>query len=85
MGRFDQRLEWNFEPCDPEGAQDARGRYYPHAVRGRREGGRLVHGYGHTPPEADHDARDKAQQFDAHEMLGERGEAIASAGLGHIL
>lgn len=70
------RLPWNFEPCENEGERDDKGTLYPHAVRGRREEGRMVTGYGHTAPAADTDARRAAQQFDAHEVLGERGEVI---------
>jgi hypothetical protein len=70
-------LPWVFEPCENEGPIcDPAGQPWQHAVRGRKPAGRLVTGYGHTAPAADHDARQKAQQYDAREVLGERGEVI---------
>jgi hypothetical protein len=68
---------WVFEPCSPEDATDPAGQPWQHAVRGRKPAGRLVTGYGHTPPAADADAREKAQQYDAREVLGQRGEIVA--------
>jgi len=63
-------IPWQFEPCDPEGALDAAHMPWGHAVRGRREQGREVRGYGHTEPLAYEDARQEAQKFDAREVLG---------------
>lgn len=64
------QLPWQFEPCDPDGARDAAHMPWAHAVRGRREQGRTVTGYGHTEPLAYEDARQEAQKFDAREVLG---------------
>ena len=69
-----QTLPWMFEPCDPEGARDQTGTPWAHAVRGRRPAHAAVVGYGHTEPAADVDARQKASQADAREVLGQRGE-----------
>jgi hypothetical protein len=68
------QLPWQFEACSPEDATDPAGQPWQHAVRGRKPAGRVVTGYGHTPPAADADARTKATQYDAREVLGERGE-----------
>ena len=67
-------LPWIFEPCSPEDTTDPAGQPWQHAVRGRKPAGRLVTGYGHNLSDADHDARTKATQYDARELLGERGE-----------
>ena len=72
-----QPLPWIFEPCSPEGATDPAGNPWPHAVRGRKPAGRLIHGYGYTEPTAYRDAEQKAQQYDAREMIGQRGEVVA--------
>ena len=69
-------LPWNYEPCSPEGATDPQGNEWPHAVRGRKPAGRVVYGYGYTPPAAQQDAEQKARQYDAREVLGERGEIV---------
>lgn len=61
---------------------DPAGLPWQHAVRGRRPLRPVVTGYGHTAPAADADARTKASQADAREVLGERGEVKASAELG---
>ena len=67
--------DWLFEPCENEGdARDRTGRPYPHAVRGQKPGGRVVHGYGHTEPQAHEDAVKHAKLFDAQETIGQRGE-----------
>lgn len=63
-------LPWQFEPCDPDGACGVAHIPWGHAVRGRREGGRSVMGFGRTPPLAEQDARQEAQRFDAREVLG---------------
>ncbi len=68
--------DWLFEECSPENVCDPQGTPWQHAVRGRKPAGLLVTGYGHTPNAADADARTKASQFDAREMLGERSETI---------
>ena len=72
-------IPWNFEPCSPEGATDPAGNPWPHAVRGRKPAGRVVYGYGATEPTAWQDAERKAQQYDAREAVGQRGEAIVGA------
>lgn len=63
-----------FEPCDPEGVTDPTGQPWGHAVRGRKPARPEVRGYGHTLPDAERDARTKATQYDAREVLGERGD-----------
>lgn len=73
------QLPWVFEPCDPEDACDPVGQPWPHAVRGRKPAWPMVMGYGHSEIAADTDARRKAQQQDAREVLGERGEAIIAS------
>jgi hypothetical protein len=70
-------LPWIFEPCSPEDVTDPAGQPWQHAVRGRKPAGRVVTGYGHTPPAADADARTKATQYAAREVIGERGEVKA--------
>ncbi len=70
------QFPWQFEPCDPEGASDPHGALWEHAVRGRKPQRPVVMGYGHTLPAADFDAREKASQQDARDVLGERGEVI---------
>ena len=67
-------LPWIFEECSPEDVCDPTGQPWAHAVRGRKPQRPVVMGYGHTPNAADADARTKATQYDAREMLGERGE-----------
>ena len=70
---------WNFEPCENEGPIcDPAGLPWAHAVRGRKPQRPAVMGYGHTPNAADADARTKATQYDAREMLGERGELVTN-------
>ena len=68
---------WVFEPCDPDSELSPAGYVWPHAVRGRKPAGRLVMGYGYTPPQAQSDAEQKAREYDAREVLGERGEVVA--------
>ena len=71
------QLPWNFEPCENEGPIcDPKGTPWAHAVRGRKLQRPVVTGYGHTPKAADADARTKASQNDAREVLGERGEVV---------
>ena len=71
------QLPWVFEECENEGPiRDLAGLPWAHAVRGRKPARPVVMGYGHTPNAADADARTKATQYDAREMLGERGEVI---------
>ena len=77
MGQSDQKLEWIFEPCSPEGALRPTGQEWPHAVRGRKPEGRYVIGYGDTPPQAQSEAEQRAREYDAYEVIGERGEIIA--------
>ena len=69
-------LPWVFEPCSPEDATDYQGTPWPHAVRGRKPAGHVVIGYGLTEEYAGEDARNKAQVYDANEMLGQRGETV---------
>lgn len=72
---------WLFEPTDPEGICDPAGLPWAHAVRGRKPQRPTVMGYGHCPDDAERDATHKAHQQDAREMIGERGEVKAAAGL----
>ncbi len=65
---------WVFEPCSTEDVCDPAGNPWSHAVRGRKPQRPPVVGYGHTEGAADFDARAKASQQDAREVLGERGE-----------
>ncbi len=67
---------WMFEPTDTEGKCDPAGQPWAHAVRGRKPQRPVVFGYGHTPSAAEFDARSKASQQDARDVLGERGEVI---------
>lgn len=70
-------LPWIFEECENEGPIcDPVGQPWKHAVRGRKPARPAVVGYGHTPSTADEDARRKATQQDAHEILGQRGEVV---------
>ena len=71
---MNEQHPWVFEPCSPEDVCDPAGLPWAHAVRGRKPARPVVIGYGHTPNAADADARNKATQYDAREMLGERGE-----------
>ena len=66
---------WAFEPCSTEDVCDHAGIPWAHAVRGRKPQRPSVIGYGHTERDAGEDARSKAHQQDAREVLGERGEA----------
>lgn len=68
---------WLFEPTSPEGASSGEGPW-EHAVKGIRPQRPSVFGYGHTEIAADTDARRKAQQQDAREVLGERGEVVTA-------
>lgn len=70
--------DWLFEPCSPEDARDPKGTPWAHAVRGRKPQRPTVLGYGHSEIDADTDARRKAQQQDAREVLGERGEVVTA-------
>ena len=72
-------LDWLFEPCSPEDVCDPAGLPWAHAVRGRKPARPVITGYGHTPGAADADARTKATQYDAREMLGERGEVTVTS------
>ncbi len=74
-------LPWRFEPTDPEGIRDTAGLPWQHAVRGRKPQRPAVMGYGPTPTAADADARTKATQQDAREVLGQRGEVVTSIGM----
>lgn len=68
-------LPWIFEECENEGpVKDSKGVPWQHAVRGRKPARPMVMGYGHSLDAADTDARKKAQQQDARELVGERGE-----------
>ena len=67
---------WAFEPCSPEDVCDPTGTPWAHAVRGRKPQRPVVMGYGNTPNAADADARTKASQQDAREVLGARGEVV---------
>lgn len=70
---------WRFEPCENEGPIcDPQGSPWAHAVRGRKPARPMVMGYGHTPATADEDARRKAQEQDAREVLGQRGEVVTT-------
>ncbi len=69
-------LPWRFEECSPEDVCDPTNTPWTHAVRGRKPARPAVVGYGHTMPDADFDARAKASQQDAREVLGERGEIV---------
>ncbi len=69
---------WNFEPCSPEDECDPTGKPWAHAVRGRKPARPVVMGYGPTPTAADADARTKATQQDAREVLGQRGEVVVT-------
>lgn len=72
--------DWLFEPVDPSTGKIApTGKPYPHAVQGVKPQGKRVMGYGMQEEEAYTDAREKAQRYDAQEVLGQRGEAIAGA------
>lgn len=74
-----QPLPWIFEPCENEGPVcDDKGTPWAHAVRGRKPQRAVVVGYGHTEKVADTDARQKAQQSDAREVLGQRGEVVTA-------
>lgn len=71
------QLPWVFEPCENEGpVNDPAGQPWQHAVRGRRPLRPVVTGYGHSEGAADADARTKASQADAREVLDERGELV---------
>lgn len=67
-------LPWIFEECSPEDECDSKGVPWQHAVRGRKPARPMVMGYGHSLDAADTEARKKAQQQDARELIGERGE-----------
>ena len=70
---------WVFEECENEGpVLDPLKQPWKHAVRGRKPQRPVVTGYGHTPNAADADARTKASQNDAREVLGERGEVVTA-------
>ncbi len=71
-----EKLPWIFEQCSPEDARDPSGRPWSHAVRGQKPQRPAVIGYGHNESVADFSARQKAQQQDAKEVLGERGEVV---------
>ena len=73
------QLPWAFEPCSPEDATDPAGTPWAHAVRGRKPQRPTIMGYGHTPSAADADARTKATQHDAREVLGQRGEVTVTS------
>ena len=75
---MNEQYPWNFEECSPEDVCDPAGLPWAHAVRGRKPARPVVMGYGNTPSAADADARTKATQYDAHEMLGERGEVVTA-------
>lgn len=70
--------DWLFEPTDPEGARDMHGNPWQHAVRGRKPQRPAVIGYGHTEQAAEEIARRRAQEQDAREVLGERGEVVTT-------
>ncbi len=71
-----EQLPWRFEPCSPEDVCDPTNTPWAHAVRGRKPARPAVVGYGHSISDADFDARAKASQQDAREVLGERGEVV---------
>ena len=72
-----EQYPWRFEPCENEGPiRDTKGTPWAHAVRGRKPQRPAITGYGHTPNAADADARTKASQQDAREVLGARCEVV---------
>lgn len=70
-------IDWNYEPCSPEGALSPHDVPWPFATRGRKPGGRTVMGYGYSQPAADSDAREEARRFDAREVLGQPQPPLA--------
>ncbi len=64
---------WVYEPCDPESQLDDRNMPYPHAARGVRPAARgqqaRVTGYGHSEDGALREAKRKALEYDAREVL----------------
>lgn len=64
---------WAYEPCDPEGQLADNGVPYPHAARGVRPAARgrqaRVTGYGSSESGALREAKRKALEYDAREVL----------------